>query len=149
MSAFPTSVVNLVGFSTYAGSTNITAPDPLGGPAITTLGGYGFTPGPGGGASVSFNVDLFFDGVVATSNGNSFVQLDIFEGYFNDSEPLDLILSEIDGFFSGDNGEVFFGAYYLVGAQTSATSAGVFSIGNGLLPETRLSASDEIGRAHV
>jgi hypothetical protein len=100
--------------------------------------------------------EAFFRGQIAYANGNPFVDVELIDGVFNQNTPLDLEASSIELFFAGDgpqNGSAFVaqGSFALVSEETSAfenpgraVMAGTLSVGNSLLPETRLTAADAL-----
>ena len=95
-----------------------------------------------------FGFQVFFDGQVGVANGNSFADLRILDGAYRGRIPLDLDESNLDGFFSGNDGVVFLGAFGLrtdpeFGPVVSA--GGLFGLSNQLAVEARLTA-DEVDR---
>jgi hypothetical protein len=150
--ALPADLANLTGFRTYSGSMTS---ENIGGGTFLSTGGAGRF-------GVSFSVALdtgeieaghltaenfegayfeaLFDGQVALANGNPFAELEIEDGSFDGTIPLDLANSELEGFFTAPDG-IFAGSFYLVTNEEVPTAAsGIYSIGDQV--EQRLTLAD-------
>jgi hypothetical protein len=90
-----------------------------------------------------FGFELFFDGQLQYANGNTFIDATLRDGVFDESVAIDFAASDFTLFIGGDpNDAVDPGLIALGGFNLKATTGevlgGTFSIGNSLLPETRL-----------
>ncbi|HSG90449.1 MAG TPA: FecR family protein [Pseudomonadales bacterium] len=94
-----------------------------------------------------FGFRVFFDGQVGYANNNTFIDVNIIDGAFEELGAIDIAESDIEIFLAGNGPTNFIGlgAYNLKSADaTPVVAAGTFSFGNGLLPETRLTAADAL-----
>ncbi len=98
---------------------------------------------------------VFFDGQLVNTDEGSFVEVQLLDGSFeviNFAEgtsvhvPIDLEASSIEGFFAGDSQPQLNAAFLLRTIPDEEgnleAASGVFTVGDSLLPETRLIAED-------
>ena len=98
---------------------------------------------------------VFFDGQLVNTDEGSFIEVQLLDGSFEVIDfaegtsvhvPLDLEASSIEGFFAGDSQPQLNAAFLLRTIPDEEgnfeAASGIFTVGNSLLPETRLQADD-------
>ncbi|TVS15355.1 MAG: hypothetical protein EA417_13570 [Gammaproteobacteria bacterium] len=98
---------------------------------------------------------VFFDGQLVNTDEGSFIEVQLLDGSFEVIDfsegtsvhvPIDLEASSIEGFFAGDSQPQLNAAFLLRTIPDEEgnfeASSGVFTVGNSLLPETRLIAEE-------